>query len=148
MLDDKWIEHQLSLLQQKTESDVVALSILEPGHRKMIWQQLLGVKSIRTSKVKQSATAGITGNALRTGVMQSFEATSEKERACVGEAIVLTEKLSHIYVWPIAFSSSSFSYQGVILIGRRDALSYTDEQIQISSSIIAEFMNQYKTELV
>lgn len=141
MLKDEQIVLQLEQIKSITHSDVLAFALLESGHRKLNWYHLIGAKCARTYKVKQSATAGLTAQALRTGKPQQLSLVTNDERFCYGEAIMMTEELSHIYIWPIIVKQ--YNYHAVIIIGRRKGQSFEQTKINEASARIKLIDEQF-----
>jgi len=142
MVNDEQIAVQLNRIKEITKSDILAFALLEAGTRKLSWRHLIGTESLRTSKIKQSATAGLTAQALRTGKAQQLSIAKEEERFCLGEAIMMTENLSHIYIWPIMYHD--FRYRGVIIVGRKKE-QFHKHSIEQASKYILELEKQFNT---
>lgn len=136
MVSNEQIRLQLDSIKAVTNSDILAFALLNQGTRKLSWHYLLGAQCARTFKIKQSATSGLTGQALRTGKPQNISIESDKERFCFGEAILMTEELSHVYVWPVAYQN--FSYQAVVIIGNKENRPFNSDQLDQATLHIKE----------
>lgn len=129
------IEKMLQQLSELTSSDLTAIGVVDPLTRKFQWQLIVGSISNRTEKIKQHIHSGLTGDVLRTGSFLQLK-TVKGQISDNGEAIMLTEKLKHIAVWPISYSQGH--YRAAILIGKRQEGWYELEQIHAAASLIHE----------
>ncbi|MCM3634408.1 GAF domain-containing protein [Paenibacillus camelliae] len=129
------IENILQRLTEITLSDFTAIGTANTHTRKIQWRPYFGSISSRTVKIKQQIYSGLTGDALRTGrFLQSNAASSHASD--YSEAIMLIEKLKHIAVWPIYHKGQQCRV--VILIGKREQVSYEPHQITAASKLIEE----------
>ncbi|MFD0960369.1 GAF domain-containing protein [Paenibacillus chungangensis] len=123
------MRNRLQGLMHKTESDVVAVGRLDASTRKLHWVELCGHRNERTSAIRQKATQGLSGMALRAGrPMVTKEALGDAERFNLGEAVMLTESLSVAAAIPLKQGSQ---YNWIILLGRRSGVAYTPELLRI-----------------
>lgn len=143
MVGDEHVIVQLNTIKNITNSDILAFAMLDAEKRKLSWHHLIGARCSRTFKIKQSATAGLTAQALRTGKAQQLSLTTEHERFCFGEAIMVTEQLSHVYLWPIIYYN--FTYQGVIIVGKKQNEPFDNIQIEQAQQHVNEFERQMST---
>lgn len=129
------IENILQQLSELTCSDLTAIGVVDPFARKIQWQLIFGSISNRTVKIKQNIHSGLTGDVLRTGSFLQLKA-AQGHLFDNGEAIMLTEKLKHIAVWPISFNKGQ--YLAAVLIGKRQEGWYEPEQIHASTKLVHE----------
>jgi len=129
------IEKILQQLSELTSSDLTAIGVVDPLTRKIQWQLIFGSISNRTEKIRQHIHSGLTGDVLRTGSFLQLN-TAKGQLSDNGEAIMLTEKLKHIAVWPISFNKGQ--YRAAILIGKREVGRYAQEQINEATKLIQQ----------
>lgn len=115
----------LKLLMSRTDSDVAALGEADAETRKLKWLHVEGGGSVRTGRIRQKLSDGLTGTALRSGrTIKLDSGLSDREFFKLGEAIVLTEGLRSAAALPLQSSKHNAL---VAFIGRRRDESYSSD---------------------
>ncbi|MFD0590736.1 hypothetical protein ACFQZE_22355 [Paenibacillus sp. GCM10027627] len=128
--EERKIDELCAWIRQETGSDLAAYGTVDQVSRKLEWRHVNGGISTRTGLIRQKASLGLTGAAIRAGRPLKLEqGWDERDRFKLGEAIFMTEKLMTAAAIPLA-SGQLTDQAGVLLIGRRENIGYGHEQLQ------------------
>ncbi|WP_262677504.1 hypothetical protein [Paenibacillus sp. J5C2022] len=134
------VRNWLQVLMHQTESEVVAVGHLDASTRKLQWVEMCGHRNERTVAIRQRATQGLSGMALRAGrPMETKAPLGDGERFKLGEAIMLTESLSIAAAIPL---KQDAQYNWIVLLGRRSGEVYTPQHLQIGRQWGEEFVKK------
>lgn len=119
-------------------SDFAALAMRASVNSKLKWETMIGNRSERIGQMMLKPGIGLGGMALRHGI--SYRANRLENPAMLRECpVMLAEKLVSGIAIPLAVKTAG-GMGGVLLLGRREELSYANEEVGMIESFIPHFV--------
>jgi len=136
-------ERYLLQLADNTEFDFYGLAQLDRHTRRLRWIWSYGSTSGRTMHIYHRASGGLTGAALRARRLIVLDAANTKtEHLRSEEPIMLSEAL---HTAAAAWIGTRYDEEGVLLVGRRNATPFSEEELRSIQSCAVKLSGAIQT---
>jgi hypothetical protein len=117
-------------LRHRSSSEFVAYASSTEHNRNMIWNTVLGSLNGKVEHMRIQPGIGIGGIVLRHGTACIVD---ERRNASILREcpVILAEKLRSAIGLPVPADGIPYSIRGILLLGRRNDLPFTEEEVQL-----------------